>query len=127
MNNIEKNLHEYYSTFYYPKNIEELLLYMNSKYQNIVDSGLKSGLQLDSESEKQLLHRLIIEGISYFIADKLKKKMLSYEESISEQPMLLAHPSGVTNQDYLNFVNSSKLKELIEEGYCVNEKMFTHM
>ncbi len=127
MNNIEKNLYEFYEKFYYVDNLEELLLFLNQKLENITKSGEKEGLFLDQESEKQILHRLMIEGVSFYIGDKLKKKLLTYEESISEQPMLLAHPSSIKNEDLIDFIDSENLRKLIENDYFIKQKTFLHM
>jgi hypothetical protein len=122
MNNIEKNLHELYESFYYQSNIDELLNYLNSKFENITKSGRKDGLILDPETEKQLLHRLLIEGVPFYICDKLKTKLKNYEESISEQPMLLAHPSSIKKDDLINFISPDKISEIVKNDYCVIDK-----
>ena len=124
MNNIEKNLKELYDTFYYQSNIEELLSFLNSKFESVTQSGLKEGLSLDEETERMIIHRMMIEGVPFYISDKLRKQLLSYEGSISEQPMLLAHPSGVKNQDLINFIPSEKVKELINEDYSIINRKF---
>ena len=36
MNNIEKNLFEFYSSFFYQSNIDELLSYLYDKLNNII-------------------------------------------------------------------------------------------
>ena len=128
MNNIEKNLIELYESFYYQSNLEELLCYLNSKFENITKSGQKDGLMFDPETEKQLLHRLLIEGVPFYICDKLRTKLKKYEESISEQPMLLAHPSSIKKNDLINFINPEKINDIIKKDYCVIEsKLYKHM
>jgi hypothetical protein len=128
MNNIEKNLFEFYQSFYYESNLEDLLNFLNSKFENITKSGIKDGLVLDAETEKQLLHRLLIEGVPFYISDKLKTKLKNYEESISEQPMLLAHPSSVQKKELINFISSNNISELIKNDYCfINSKIYPHM
>jgi len=127
MNNIEKNLFDFYQNFYFSSNIQEILIYLNKKYENIVKSGMKDGLILDAENERQLLHRLTIEGISFYIGEKLKNILVMYEESISEQPMLLAHSSGINNEKVLNFIDGINMKNLIEDVYCMINKIYSHM
>jgi hypothetical protein len=127
-NNIEKNLSELLSTFFYEVNIVDLLENMNEKYEKIVRSGINSGLILDDDTEKQLIHRLMLEGVPHYLSEKLRKKLISYEESISEAPMLLAHPSGVHNQDLLEFLPSKNLEMLIKNNFThIDNKFYSNM
>jgi hypothetical protein len=117
-------LSEVFSYFFYESNIEELLDSMNQKYEKIVVSGLNSGLVLDDDSEKQLIHRLMLEGVPHYLSEKLRKKLISYEESISEAPMLLAHPSGVHNPLLLEFLPSKNLEQLIKHNHTYIDNKF---
>lgn len=128
MNNIEKNLSEIYSTLFYESNLNDMLTFLSEKFEKITKSGIKDGLILDKDSEKDLLHRLLLEGIPYFIFEKLKLKLKQYEESISEQPMLLAHPSGVQNQKLINLIEPNYIKQLVENNYItIKEKIYDTM
>ena len=49
-----------------------MLLYLNSKLENIIKSGLKDGLKLDADTENDLVHRILLEGIPYFIFIEMK-------------------------------------------------------
>lgn len=125
MNNIEKNLLEIYEKFYYDTSIDELMLYLNEKFEKITKAGKSEGLQLDSSAEKDLLHRLLLEGVPFYLCDKLKNKLKSFEESISEQPMLLAHPSSIKNYDVINFIESKYISELVNEDYVkIDHKIY---
>ena len=125
MNNIEKNINEIYETFYYPSNLNEVLLFLDAKFSKIVEGGLKQGMTLNKESEKELVHRLLLEGLPFYICSKLKDKLKKYEESISEQPLLLAHPSIITDKKMINFIPPNNIEEIIKEDYTViNKKIY---
>jgi hypothetical protein len=129
MNNIEKNLSEFYEKFFYPSSLEELLLYLANKLEKITLSGIKGGLTLDQDAENELVHRIMLEGIPFFISDKIKIMLQSYEESISEQPLLLAHPSSVKNEDYLNFIDDPKyIHQIVNGDYAIiHKKLYNSM
>jgi hypothetical protein len=128
MNNIEKNLYEIYETFYYQANLENLMVYMNEKFSRISNKGMKDGLILDPDSERDLVHRIMLEGLPYYIQEQLRNKLKAFEESISEQPMLLAHPSGIENKDLINYIESKYVAELVKNHYVViNENLYPEM
>ena len=104
MNNLEKVLDEITTTSFYKGNFEELIAFFAEKFDKIVNSGIKDGLSLDEKTEKDLLHKFLLEGVPFYFTNKLKQKLKSYEESISEQPMLLAHPSSITKKELLNMI-----------------------
>ena len=125
MNNIEKNLNEIYASFFYPSNLNEVLLFLEGKFTKIVESGKAQGMTLNKESEKELMHRLLLEGLPFYIAAKLKDKLKKYEESISEQPLLLAHPSSITNPKMINFIPPNNIEEIIKGDFTViNKKIY---
>lgn len=119
MNNIEKNLYDISSSFYYQSNLNELLLFLSNKYKSITAKGLSQGMSINDESKRHLMHHLLLEGVPCYILDKLKNKLKQYEGSISEQPMLLAHPSNVKDKSYLNFLMSDNVKQIIENDYTI--------
>jgi len=124
-NNIEKILYEIYESFLFPLNLNELLEYLNNKFQKIATAGFKDGMKLDEESEKELIHKLCLEGIPFYIFEKIKTLIKKYEESISEQPMLLAHPSGILNKDLINYLNPSLISDLVQKNYFYkDEKLY---
>jgi hypothetical protein len=110
MNNIEKLLDEISTTSYYKGNFEEVLEFFTEKYDKIMQAGLKDGLGLDENTEKELLHKFLLEGVPFYFTNKLRQRLKSYEESISEQPMLLAHPSSVTKKDLINLIQPVCIK-----------------
>jgi len=112
MNNIEKVLDEIYSEFFYEDNLAETIETLTEKFERIVSSGKAQGMILDKQAEKDLTHRILLEGVPFVLLTKLKAKLKKYEESISEQPMLLAHPSGVENHDLLRIFPSYIVKYL---------------
>jgi hypothetical protein len=110
MNNIEKLLDEIATTSFYKGNFEEVLQFFSDKYDKIVQAGQKDGLGLDEKTEKELLHKFLLEGVPFYFTNKLRQRLKSYEESISEQPMLLAHPSSVTKKDLINLIQPDCVK-----------------
>lgn len=128
MNNIEKNLKEIYDKFYYPTYIEEIVEFLNSKFYKIIGKAKSEGYEMKEDVEKELMHNVFKEGVNYFLYEKLVKKAKEFEESISHQPMLLAHPNNVENKELLDCVKSSDINSLITEGYCLIEKpIYTDM
>jgi hypothetical protein len=119
LNNIEKNIYSIHESFYYPSNLNALLLFLETKYTKILSSGLQQGMTINKESERELMHRLLLEGIPFYISSLLKTKLKQYEESISEQPMLLAHPSSVKDKSMLNFIPKQNIEEIIKSNYTV--------
>ena len=72
-----------------------------------------------------MIHKICLEGIPFYIVDKIKNHIKKYEESISEQPMLLAHPSGVKNLDLINFIDSKNIEFLVNQNYfSVDKKIY---
>ena len=122
MNNIEKNLYEIYESFYRPININEMLLFFESKFEKIKKKGESEGMILTRESEKELMHRLLLEGMPFYIYNLLKNKIKKYEESISEQPMLLANPSSIIDKKMVNFLNGENIQNLINENYTLLDR-----
>jgi hypothetical protein len=128
MNNIEKNLYEIYESFYYQANLEKLLGYMNERFTRITKQGVNDGLILDAVSERELVHRIMLEGLPYYIQDQLRNKLKAFEESISEQPMLLAHPSGIEKKELINYIESKYIADLVKNNYVIiNEKLYSEM
>lgn len=110
---------------YYPTNLNQFLLYFESQYNKITQRGIKQGLSLPPEAEKDLLHRILLEGIPIFISQLLKKKLKVFEESISEQPMLLAHPSNITDQKVINILPISNTEQIIKKDFTIiNKKLY---
>ncbi len=83
---------------------------------------------MDYETEKNLIHKLCLEGTPFYIFEKIKTLIKKYEESISEQPMLLAHPSGIANKDLINNLNPNLIGDLVEKHYFYkDEKLYYHI
>lgn len=122
MNNIEKNLSDIMSSFYYQDNINKLLLFLSEKHEKIMLNGKKEGLTYDPSIENEFIHRLLLEGVPFFLLNSLKETLKSFEESISSQPLLLAHPSGVKNKTLLSLIDPSNILKLIQNDYVVIAK-----
>lgn len=95
---------------------------MGKKFDNIINSGKKDGLSIDKEIELELTHRVLIEGVPFYIFNELKEKLMNFEKGISEQPMLLAHPSNIEKKKLLNFLESSYIKTLVENDFVMIDK-----
>lgn len=120
MNNVEKNLNEIYEKFYYPINLQELFVFLNSKFEAIVNRGKNDGIVMSEEDEKELLHNMFKEGINFFLFSKLKAKLREFEESISSQQMLLAYPHSIENrEEVLNVLPSSVISELLKNSLVI--------
>ena len=125
MNNIEINLYEIYDEFYYERNIDKLLIYLNDKFERITKKGFKDGLTIDPISEKEIIHKLLLEGLPFYLHELLKIKLKSFEESISEQPMLLAYPNSIKNKNLLNFIEPDYISNLIKNHYVyIDSKIY---
>ena len=122
LNNIEKNLFEIYESFFFPSNLNDFLIYFSQKFDKISKSGISQGLTLDKESEKELMHRLLLEGVPFYINRLLINKIKKYEESISEQPMLLANPSMIKEKRMVNFIPSKNIEEIIKNDLTIIDK-----
>lgn len=125
MNNIEKNLNEIYEKFYYPVYILELIDFLQEKHEKIISKARKDGMIMESDYEKDFLHNIFKEGVNYFLYNKLTKKLKEYEESISSQPMLLAHPRNITEdheKEMLTTIESSYVSLLIKNNWVFIEK-----
>ena len=68
------------------------------------------------------MHRLLLEGMPFYIYNLLKNKIKKYEESISEQPMLLANPSSIIDKKMVNFLNGENIQNLINENYTLLDR-----
>ena len=44
---------------------------------------------LQEKKEKELIHKILLEGIPFYMSNLLKNKLKEYENSISEQPALI--------------------------------------
>jgi len=128
MNNVEKVLNERYSEFFYEGNLSQTMEMLSEKFEKIVNHGKSQGMVLDKQSEKDLTHRILLEGVPFVILSKLKEKLKQYEESISEQPMLLAHPSGVENKDLINLFPSYVVKDILDKHFSfITKKVYDEM
>jgi len=102
--------------------MNELIEYLSNKFEKITKSGFRDGLNLDEDSERELIHKLCLEGVPFYILEKIKSAMKKFEESISEQPMLLAHPSGIKNNDLIQILESYLISNLVEKNYFIKDK-----
>ena len=122
MNNIEKNLYEIYESFFRPINLNQMLLFFEGKFEKIKNKGESEGMILTKESEKELMHRLLLEGMPFYIVNILKQTLKKYEGSISEQPMLLANPSAINDKRMVNFLSGENIQDLINGKYTIMDK-----
>ena len=122
LNNIEKNLYEIYESFFLPSNLNDFLTYFSQKFNKIAEKGTSEGLKLEKESEKELINRLLIIGVPFYINNLLITKIKTYEESISQQPMLLANPSMIIEKKMINFIPSKNIEEIINNDYTILDK-----
>lgn len=122
MNTYEKQLYEIYSSFFTPSNLNDLLLFLEEKYSKIVEKGKSQGMVLQEKEEKDLIHKILLEGVPFYISTLLKKKLKDFENSISEQPALIANPMSVKDKKMINFLPGENVKSLVNHLYTVINK-----
>ena len=119
MNTYEKLLYEIYGSFFTPSNLNSLLLYLEEKFTNIIKKGESQGMILEEKEEKDLVHKILLEGVPFFMSNLLKKKLKDYENSISEQPALIANPLAIKDKKMINFLTGDNIKNLVNDLYSV--------
>ena len=122
MNTYEKQMFEIYESFFSPSNLNSLLLFLEEKFSKILKKGQSQGMILQEKEEKDLIHKILLEGIPFYISDLLRKKLKDYENSISEQPALIANPMSVTDKKMMNFLSGENVKCLVNNLYTVINK-----
>lgn len=122
MNTYEKKIYEIYDSFFTPTNLNNLLLFLEEKYSKILEKGKSQGMTLKQDEEKDLIHKILLEGVPFYISELLRKKLKDYENSISEQPALIANPISVTDKRMLNFLSGENIKSLVNDLYTVIDK-----
>jgi hypothetical protein len=122
MNTYEKQMLEIYESFFSPSNLNSLLLFLEEKYSKIVKKGKSQGMILQEKEEKDLIHKILLEGIPFYISDLLRKKLKDYENSISEQPALIANPMNVKDKKMMNFLSGENIKSLVFNLYTLINK-----
>ena len=113
MNTYEKLLFEIYESFFIPSNLNSLLLYLEEKFSKIIKRGENQGMTLQDKEEQDLLHKILLEGIPFYMSNLLKQKLKDYENSISEQPALIANPMAVKDKKMINFLTGDNIKNLV--------------
>ena len=119
MNTYEKLLYEIYESFFTPDNLNSLLLYLEEKFSKIIKKGESQGMILQEKEENDLTHKILLEGIPFYMSNLLKQKMKDFENSISEQPALIANPLAVKDKDMINFLSGENIKNLVTGLYTV--------
>ena len=122
MNTYEKQIYEIYDSFFSPDNLNTLLLFLEEKYSKILKKGESQGMVLQEKEEKDLIHKILLEGIPYYISNLLKNKLKEYENSISEQPALIANPMSIKDKKMINFLSGENVKSLVNDLYTVINK-----
>ena len=122
MNTYEKLLLEIYDSFFHPSNLNSLLLYLEDKFSSIIKKGKIQGMTLQEKEEKDLIHKILLEGIPFYISTLLKQKLKDFENSISEQPALIANPLAVKDKKMINFLSGENIKNLVTDLYTVINK-----
>ena len=122
MNTYEKKIYEIYDSFFTPTNLNNLLLFLEEKYSKILEKGKSQGMTLKQDEEKDLIHKILLEGVPFYISELLRKELKDYENSISEQPALIANPISVTDKRMLNFLSGENIKSLVNDLYTVIDK-----
>ena len=119
MNTYEKLLLEIYESFFTPSNLNSLLLYLEEKFSNIIKKGESQGMTLQKKEENDLTHKILLEGVPFYMSDLLKQKLKDFENSISEQPALIANPLAVKDKKMINFLTGENIKNLVNDLFSV--------
>ena len=122
MNTYEKQLFEIYDSFFTPSNLNSLLLFLEEKFSKILEKGKGQGMVLQEKEEKDLIHKILLEGVPYYMSNLLKKKLKDYENSISEQPALIANPMSVKDKKMINFLSGENVASLVKGLYTFIDK-----
>ena len=122
MNTYEKLLFEIYESFFTPSNLNSLLLYLEEKYSSIIKKGEKQGMILQEKEEQDLIHKILLEGVPFYMSNLLKQKLKDYEHSISEQPALIANPLTIKDRRMINFLTGENIKNLVMNLYTVMDR-----
>ena len=122
MNTYEKLLLEIYETFFIQSNLNSLLLYLEEKFSKIIKKGEKQGMILQEKEEQDLIHKILLEGVPFYMSNLLKQKLKDYEHSISEQPALIANPLSVKDRRMINFLSGENIKNLVTNLYTVIDR-----
>ena len=77
---------------------------------------------LQEKEEKDLIHKILLEGVPYYMSNLLKNKLKEYENSISEQPALIANPMSIKDKKMINFLSGENVKSLVMDLYTVIDK-----
>lgn len=119
MNTYEKLLFEIYESFFTPDNLNKLLLYLEEKFDKIIKKGQSQGMILQEKEENDLTHKILLEGVPFYMSNLLRQKMKDFENSISEQPALIANPLSIKDKNMINFLSGENIKDLVTGLYCV--------
>ena len=119
MNTYEKLLYEIYESFFTPDNLNKLLLYLEEKFDKIIKKGQSQGVVLQEKEENDLTHKILLEGVPFYMSNLLRQKMKDFENSISEQPALIANPLSIKDKNMINFLSGENIKDLVTGLYCV--------
>ena len=122
MNTYEKQMFEIYDSFFTPSNLNNLLLFLEEKFSKIIEKGKSQGMALKENDEKDLIHKILLEGVPFYMSELLRKKLKDFENSISEQPALIANPMSVKDKRMLNFLSGENVKSLVTGLYTVIDK-----
>ena len=122
MNTYEKLLLEIYESFFTQSNLNSLLLYLEEKFSKILKKGEKQGMILQEKEEQDLIHKILLEGVPFYMSNLLKQKLKDYEHSISEQPALIANPLSVKDRRMINFLSGENIKNLVTNLYTVIDR-----
>lgn len=128
MNTYEKQMLEIYDSFFTPSNLNSLLLFLEEKFSKIVEKGKSQGMILQEKEEKDLIHKILLEGVPFYMSSLLRKKLKDYENSISEQPALIANPMSVKDKKMMNFLSGENVKNLVNDLYTfINKNIYENI
>lgn len=92
-------------------------------YANVTTKGLKDGLVLDTDTEKQLMKEVIQEALQRTLVEEVNKRYRREDGTESKQPLLLAHPSGYaeSTNPALDMLESACIAGLMERDWACQD------
>ena len=118
----QKLLYDMYKDYKFEQILPEILDDLGKKFNNIKQGGVRDKLGWDEKAEEFVLIKVLSEGFTKAIVNKLRKEMQRDQLVESKQPMLLATPQSWYEKFpkiKLDFLNADIIKNLFEQGYII--------
>jgi len=118
----QKLLYDLYKDYKFEQILPEILNELGKKFNNIKQGGIRDKLGWDEKAEEFVLIKVLSEGLTKEIVNRLRKEMQRDQLVESKQPMLLATPQSWYEKFpkiKLDFLTSDIIKTLFDQGYVI--------